>query len=163
MGVGLAGRGRNLRRGWDGGTRSSWVFAPPQGVGRRTLQLWAARGAFRVQPGLPPVSADVLLRSQPIRGRVTARRLQGRDASCGCGRHAASLHKQRAAGLQTERPRCGQDTVCGSRSAASCCLSFSCLSYRNDIEEGLCCGREAASRVSVEADDPGSCLQVLGD
>lgn len=125
-GGGGAGRQRpeleeGLGRG-GGGAHSSWVLVPPQGVGRRTLQLWAARGAFRMQPGLPPVSVDVLLRSQPIRGRVTAGRLQGQDASCGRGRHAASLRKQRAAGLQTECPHCGQDTVCGSRSAASCCL-----------------------------------------
>lgn len=121
--MGGAGRQRlELEEGLGRGDALLLGACSSPGRGQRTWQLWAARGAFRVQPGLPPVSADVLLRSQPIRGRVTAGRLQGPDASCGCGRHAASLHKQRAAGLQTECPRCGQDTVCGSRSAASCCL-----------------------------------------
>ena len=99
------------------------------GGGRRTLQVLAevAQGGCRMQPGCPPLSADMPLGSQPIQG------------ACGAQMPAVSVaatpppctHRE-PRGLQTECSQCSQDSR-----LPLCCLSCSCLSYRNGSEEGL--------------------------
>lgn len=96
-----------MRRGWDGGYLLGASYTGWAGVGQESFAGLGGggTGGCRMQPELLSFSADKPLGSDP--SRVPA----GQMPSCEVWLSRASLHEQRATGLQTE---CSPDPVWGS-------------------------------------------------
>ena len=127
------------------------------GVGRRTLQalVEVAQGGCRMQPGCPPLSADMPLGSQPIQG------------ACGAQMPAVSVaatpppctHRELRV-LQTECSQCSQDPVWGSFSAASLLFKFFLFELQK-WQRGRP-GHEATSQAALGRDDPAAAFAHRG-